>query len=313
MDRNWCNETLSRKFYSICKKCEYYEEDEIIQMLKDVASKCENGFDDININYESRRTYEYPLKFILKYLKPKVLLFLMEIFLDHIHETIDWMIIDNPKLRNNMLHFLLSDINGISIKDIKNAVSIINTIYFPKETWKRKLLNCYDLLYQSNDYGFTPSQYAQQRKLVKIGSILEKIQFRHIYQIMLIECHIHKDIALAIIEFSFKYYHFQDVVDASKINEIQIVSTEKSDVKATTVSEQNIMFDIAKKKKYKIGEKYFPYDTIYKHVHQMESVNSKEKYLTDVEFERVFGTTKDSFSRLPWWNKETLKKQYGLL
>lgn len=246
MDRNWCNEKLSRKFYSICEKCEDYSDDEIIQMLNDVASQCKNGFDDINVNYESRRTDEYPLKFIMKYLKPKVLLFLMDIFLEHIHESIDWMVIDNPKLRNNMLHYLLSDINGISVKDIENAGSIINILYFPKETQKRKLLICYDLLYEINEYGFTPSQYAQRKKLFKIGSILENIQFRHIYQIMLIECHIHKDIALAIIEFSFEYYHFKDIVEASKINEIQIVNSEKSNVKATSVSEQNIMFTIPK-------------------------------------------------------------------
>ena len=36
-------------------------------------------------------------------------------------------------------------------------------------------MTCFELLYEMNDYNWTPSEYANQRKLFTIGTILENI------------------------------------------------------------------------------------------------------------------------------------------
>ncbi len=41
-------------------------------------------------------------------------------------------------------------------------------------------------------------------------------------------------------------------------------------------------------------------------------VNNLEKYLTDADFQKVFGQSRESFDALPAWKKTSVKKSKGL-
>lgn len=297
----WCNKKLSRKFYLVCKKCEDDAEDSIIEKLEKIVSKCDNKFDDININYTPSRSEDFPLKFIFKFTKPKTLKYIMDNFINHEYESIDWLKIDSPILKNNILHHLISDINDRNKTNVENAISIINLLFYSKEEYKDKLLPCFELLYLTNDYNWTPSEYSQQRKLIKIGSILENVQFKHIYQIICIQCQIPDVIALIIIQYSFQLYHIQNILDQIKINSVDINQPKKS-----------ISSNIKKIKKYRIGEIYFRYDEINDHIQEMIEPNRREMYLENWEFEQIFGMTKRKFVSLFDWTQKQLKREHGL-
>eukprot|EP01084_Bolivina_argentea_P034758 64380_1 len=299
----WCNQKLSRKFYLICKKCEDDSEVQIIQQFEDIGSKSENKFDSININYTPKRTDHFPLKFIFKYNKPKALKFIMDNFVEHPYESIHWLKIDNPLLKNNLLHYLICDLS--SKKEVENAIEIANLLFYNKETYKEELMSCFELLYLPNDYNWTPAQYANQRKFSQLGIILENAQFRHIYQIICIECQIPDVIALEIIQFSFEMFHIHQIIDEIKKKNVNM---NHSKIKPTIFDQDGKL----KIRKYYVGEIFFRYDGIEEQFDKMAQPSRKELYLNAEEFQRIFGMTKDRFSTLQDWKQVQLKKKYGL-
>lgn len=230
-DYSWCDLKQSKRFLSTCKKCrdDEFSEDMIISELDNVVSKCENGFNSIDINYCSKLNGEFALKYVVKYIKPKVLSYIMEHFNDktHDHCSIDWMIIDNPKLNNNILHYLISDLNGASQTEMNCAIEIIDIIFestanienlynintrnVNNYTNMTSLTSWDELLYQKNEYQYTPSEYAQKRNLSSIGRELEMKLFLHISQLLIVQCGIHKDIAIVIIQYTFELFHFDTI------------------------------------------------------------------------------------------------------
>ena len=299
----WFNAKLSKKFYLVCKKCEEDSDDDIIAKLEKIVSKCDNKWDDININYTPKTSQQFALKFIFKYNKPNVLKYIMDYFINHSYESINWFMIDNPNLYNNVLHYLIADLS--TNKDIENAVEIFNLLFYSTSKYKDKLIPCFELLYQINDYNYTPSMYAEQRKLHKLGVILENVQFRHIYQIICVECKIPDVIALLIIQYGFQLYHINDILQEIKAVNININNKPKQ-------KETNI--NINKKiKKYKVGEIYFRYEEIKYHFKEMYDPTQKEMYLQDIEFEQIFGMTKSDFNNnISFWKQKQLKREYGL-
>ena len=220
----------SRKFFTVCKKCEEESEEETIAKLTKIVQTSSNGSSSINSNYRSKNSNEYPLKFIAKYIKPKVLEYIIQNFGSN---NINWCIIDNPNLRNNVLHYLISDLS--SKTDTKKGIKIINLIFdstilqqntvYKHNIYERKRFVMYDvedkffnnknqkftswhkLLYQTNDYSYTPSVYAEKRKLPLISRELEIMLFKHVYFVLVSQCHIPKGIAIVIIQFVFEFFH----------------------------------------------------------------------------------------------------------
>ena len=194
----------TKKFFLCCKNSEDDSDDELIKKLKAIVSGCKHGFNSININYQSNRSDEFCLKFIFKFIKPKTLEFIMDNFMEHNSIPPDWLIIDNDVLKNNVLHYLVCDVN---IKEFDKASNMIDQVFNCDKKYQSKLDICHNLLYQYNAYSYTPAQYAQKRKVCKIGYMLESIQFRHMMDLFIVQYKIPQEIALIVMQYGFELFH----------------------------------------------------------------------------------------------------------
>ena len=56
----------------------------------------------------------------------------------------------------------------------------------------------------------------------------------------------------------------------------------------------------------------FDYETLKTSKPDGVPYDKKEQYLSDAEFEKVFGQTKEQFNKLKDWKQKELKKKVGL-
>ena len=190
----------SQQFYKICKKCkkDSIDQDEIIDELDALIKQY--GVKYIDVNYQNHLD-DFAIKYIVKYVRPNVLAYIIDQFAD----SIDLYIIDNREINNNIIHYMIQEMGGYQQNE---AMEIIDILF---ESNYQDTLNPHGLLYQYNDYQDTPIDYCRKRKFVTLTKKLETIKYVHIHDLLIEKCKIPYDISHCIVGFVFVVVHATDL------------------------------------------------------------------------------------------------------
>jgi len=195
----------SQQFLRICTKCKDEEEssDTILDEMRSLIE--EHGTKSIDLNYLTDSD-DFPIKYIIKYSRPKIMQFILDTFndeADYKNWRINLYVVQYFVVKHNVMHLMVKEMYG-GAQWKKNTSDLIDILF---DDQNEDRLRPHGLLYQSNDDGNTPIQYARKRNFHEIAQKLEELKYVHIHDLLCSQCNLAYEVAHCIVEYTFLVVH----------------------------------------------------------------------------------------------------------